>query len=265
MGFFDFLRPPEPPKRGRPKGTKMTYAEKRLRREDKRRQEFLDELRENDPETYKEVMLSHLMKGKGAPKKGELETLAANIRQLRDIGIPIDGKGLAEDSGRSWIGEGIKELGAAALEYFKTQQTAMQLQALQIQHGQPANPALPAPASNGHQPPEEDNVSLQSRYLIGLLERKTPQEAAEWLNQRQEPQVRDLVSGLAHTPEQHLISVLDDLAGQAPDFADAFAWLKTRPQWFLEAVRALRALNGVEGVPEVEALAPSGAKSPMGL
>lgn len=111
-------------------------------------------------------------------------------------------------------------------------------------------PAVPPPDGASSAPPADPpreapgplgGLSLTSRLLIAQLEKRTPEEAADWLRSQTHPIARQVVQVLAQTPDDHLPALLGRLAQDAPDLAGAIAWLRSRPEWFLQAVHCLRA------------------------
>lgn len=110
------------------------------------------------------------------------------------------------------------------------------------------SPSLPSVAHPPVQPPSTPEVpmSLVSQWVISQLQPLNPEQAAQWLLSQPAPQARQLVELLVRTPDEQLPALLGELATQVPDLAGAIAWLRSRPQWLVDTVHAVRRLSGAQ-------------------
>lgn len=222
LGFLRRVFGGEPaPAPRRPRGPAKSAAE----REKLAELRYLQELRRRDRAEYDRIMKRRM----GLDDEGdELDRFIAMQERLRRARVL---KGLDSGEG-SWIRDALAGL-------------PILLQALQAQAGPAAAapaPAEPAPAAlpAAHPPhPTEAAMSLISRYLVGQLQMRTPEQAAAWLRTQTHPQAREFVARLAATPDEEVLLRLDELAS-VPDLHGLVAWLRARPDWLLATVRALR-------------------------
>lgn len=121
----------------------------------------------------------------------------------------------------------------------------MQAPTLPVVPTAPEVAQLPEQSQDGGTPvPQPAGMSLISQWVVSQLEPLTPEQAARWLLSQPAPQAAQLVQLFVMTPDERLPALLAELGGQIPDLAGAMNWLRSRPQWFIETVHALRALSG---------------------
>ena len=102
-------------------------------------------------------------------------------------------------------------------------------------------------------------LALAAKYAKAELEKRNPDDAAAWLLSIDMPDVQALVRGLVQTPDDRLLVFLSSVAQQVPDFVSLLDWLKSRPEWLIQTVRALRRLSaGEQQTPEQQASASMG-------
>lgn len=273
MGWLDRLRP-RSAKRGR--GPART-AEERLRTEQAR---YLRRLAVTNPALYDQIMARQI----GVelePERDRLDTVVTTIKQLREAGLlPKSAREIGE---QSWVKE-IAELVGVALSVYAQQQARLVMPPAPP-WPTPASPAQGRPAAAaggdasaasaytgagsplGGTPPnppgppaaaaessQEAQMHWVSSYIISQLENKSPAEAARWLlgAAARFPQAQGIVERLRSTGDEELLALLGELARERPEAAGLVAWLRSRPGWLVETIKAIRELAAGGG--EIAAL-----------
>ena len=239
---------------------------------------FLQKLERTDPQLWARIMSQRLNLGMQAEVKADkLEDFVKTLKLLREAGVlPKNPKELGE--GKSDTVKDLAEAAMVALAMWQGQQAQRGGPVLPIiqQQAQPITPqpALAAPqaqpATTAATIPTEDAtpqiamqggpmLALAAKYAKAELEKRNPDDAAAWLLSIDMPDVQALVRGLVQTPDDRLLVFLSSVAQQVPDFVSLLDWLKSRPEWLIQTVRALRRLSaGEQQTPEQQASASMG-------
>lgn len=193
---------------------------------------FLRELKRTDPQLYRQMMLERI--GLSAHRSEvTMETVMRVKEYLNAVGLKIvpsrGGSELDDDSLRAILRD-IMPVAAPLIQ-----------QALAVRAAAATSPPSPPAAE---QPPSapaaEEPVSLISQYVIGQFSRLGPEESARWLLSQQHPAAGELLQRLQSMPDEQIPALLDEIAQSAPDLAGVIAWLRQRPRWLMDLVRALR-------------------------
>lgn len=238
MGIFDgFKSQPKPSKRTKKPRAVVTPSVREERRKAidwKREQQFLTDLQKNDPLAYSDLMKKRL--GIATPQDAPSDRLTSFLETaeaLRVGGILKNPEDLSDD--KAWMKDLAKAVGPVIGGMF----------------GQP-------PATSQHPPqvsqPQleqggNNRMSLISQFAINQLQGKSPEAAAQWLITLPYAQSQELVAILKRTPDVQIMSVLDTLAVNYPDFAGLVVWLHQRPEWMIAVVQAIRVQSSVEAKP----------------
>lgn len=210
-------------------------------------------------EEYKQ----HLEEAKrGESDKDDLHIELGDLRRidkmLRPLGMGIKtekgGDALEDENGFSKILKGIaKNIGAGAAAVLLEKQEAMTA-GLPVQtYAPPQLPPAPvatisppvaeAPALEQQiAPPEAGNMTLIAQYARASLENKDPEQAARWLLSQNREEARQLVRMLCTMEDEQLAAALNQVEQKYPDLAALVQWLRSRPQWTLDTVHAVRRL-----------------------
>ncbi len=232
MGFLGiFSRQSTPQKKHPPRGPGKP-AKERLERMRVRR---LEELRRTDPERYSEIMDSELgLKGKKATI--DHETVLAVKDYLHSLGLKIvpakGGGALDDDSLMSIMRDFAPLIGMLIPQQAQPVQTTATVQPAPQPVAEQAQ--LPAPQPEQH----EVQMSGLSKIIIGQLQNRTPEQAAEWL--MAQPIARPVVDAIINSPDEQIPLVLDSIVQQQTDLAGAIEWLRRKPEFLMSMVRAVR-------------------------
>lgn len=211
-------------------------AKERAEREQLR---YLNKLQKTDPDAYDAFMRRKL----GIPAVSSsqpidrLRDFQETAEVLKEIGVLNNIREDLADDNESIVVEGIKQLPALIAALRGGQQMANPGTATQP----PPEPTRQiAPPSEPHQ---EAQMSIISNYVIGQLDGKQPQDAAQWLTSLPYPQATELIKAFRETEDGQILVMLSELASKYPDFRGLVEWLRQRPQWTVETIQALRRLG----------------------
>lgn len=121
--------------------------------------------------------------------------------------------------------------------------------------GQPSQPQRgPEPLAPGTtavtttEPPQQGEVSQLSQRLIDRFQDAAPEEAATAFLGAPAPLVGQLAQLLCETPDDKLDMLLGHLGVDNPNMADAFDWMRARPDWLRGFAVAVRKAKGAPAV-----------------
>lgn len=185
----------------------------------------------------------------------ELGDLRRIDKMIRPLGMKImteKGDALEDENGFSSVmKKAFQNLGAGAAIALMQRQSMVAAPTY-------AQPELPAPpvatvsatpepspvVSEPEQPmpPQEGNMILIVQYVRASLESKNPDQAARWLMSQNRPEAQQLIRMLCTITDEQIPAALAELERQQPSAASLVQWLRSRPQWTLDTVHAIRAL-----------------------
>ncbi len=242
MGWFDFLRGDK--RAGgtskRVRGPQKT-ADERMKMEQVR---FMKWLKTNDPNAYYGMMLKKM--GAVPEQRDQFEELEKMVTRLKKMGVIRGANDL--DSPSSWIKDAVQ--GLALVFPMMAQMQRQQPAPVQALAPQPA-PQLQAPQQVQQVAPEPEpeeqevaeEMSDTSKAIIAELEQKSPNQAAAWMVNQSDANVRALVQKLCSTPDEKIPAFLAALEGLAPDYAGAISWLRKRPDYLMQTIRLVRQMQ----------------------
>lgn len=258
MAFWDRLR--SKPKR-KPRGKGLT-GDERLKRAMAR---ALDDTRLRNPARYEQLMQKLMERelGLGGDDGDPVKRMVESVKMLRSAGFIDDPRTAGQNR---WLRDLLEPLGEGIGTVFMQMQQAKAMQAMAVNPpalSAPAATPAPVPAQTEEppteepQPVQEGKLPLLSQIVIANLERRNPEEAADWL--LSQPYAKTLTDALSQTADDDLLVLLDSIASRYPDLGGLVSWLRQRPDWLVATVRAVR---NKAGVPQAAA---TGTNDSMGL
>lgn len=222
---------------GRTAAERKALAEARLMTEDYR---FLQEMREQDPAAYRELMKDRISKrfGVGGDAKDPVQVTLKTLKALREIQDP------QESSTTAIVREIAPALGPILQAFVQASAQASAQRAPAVQQvATPPPPPVPPPAPDAAQiepPPQDVPMSDASKFLVGVLKDMTPEQAAAWFVSQQHEGIQQIVQQLCQTPDEQLPAFLAHHQTATPALAGFVVWLRQRPDWFVATVHAIR-------------------------
>ncbi|MHB1132998.1 MAG: hypothetical protein ACYC4L_11475 [Chloroflexota bacterium] len=188
----------------------------------------------------------------------ELGDLRRIDKMLRPLGMKImtekGGDALEDENGFSSVLKTIAQnvgAGAAAMLMQKQAAAAQQPPLYTQPQLPPASvatitaPVAEAPAAEPEQltvPQEAGNMTWIAQAIQGSLENKDPEAAARWILGQKRDEARQLVRVACAITDEQVPAALAQFEQQYPDLALLVQWLRSRPEWTLQTIRALRTL-----------------------
>jgi hypothetical protein len=221
----------KPRKRGRP--TREMAAERRLQK----LKDAETELKLLEIERKKKELLA----GEGEKHALTHEDVLRVVEYLRELGLEVRSKGggrALDDAGLRGI---LREIADSKLGASLGEALAVMVAGKTPMLAAPPVPE-PTPPAPTETPAQEAAPVDPSLIIIQQLQNRSPDDAADWLLARREPQAKVLARTFANTPDEQLFELLDDYASQAPGLV---RWLRSRPEWTIGMVHALRSRMGI--------------------
>lgn len=188
----------------------------------------------------------------------ELGDLRRIDKMIRPLGMKImnekGGDALEDEDGFSSVLKTIAQsFGAGAAAMVMQRQGVMPIVPPQT-YTQPQLPPAPSvtvtppaaetPTAESEQPPvpQEGNMVLIAQYVRASLENKDPEQAARWLLAQNREEARQLVRMLCVITDEQIPAALSKVEQEQPSLASLVQWFRSRSQWTLDTIRAVRVL-----------------------